>query len=178
MVTLKGNSIYLRALEPEDLEFIYLIENDESIWEVSNTQTPYSKFLIRQYLENAHQDIYEAKQLRLAICENDSKKAIGLIDLFDFDPKNKRAGVGIIIQNEANRGKGFGKEALGLLIDYAFVHLQLHQLFANIGVENEASSMLFSTFGFEKIGVKKEWIFINNQFQDEAIYQLINTKKY
>ena len=70
MVTLKGQNIFLRALEPEDLEFVYAIENDEAIWEVSNTQTPYSKFLIRQYLENAHQDIYEAKQLRFAICKN------------------------------------------------------------------------------------------------------------
>ena len=70
MITLKGTNIYLRALEPEDLEFIYKIENNESVWDVSNTQTPYSRFLIRQYLENAHQDIYEAKQLRLAICLN------------------------------------------------------------------------------------------------------------
>ena len=85
MTTLKGNTIYLRALEPEDLEFIYAIENNESVWEVSNTQTPYSRFLIRQYLENAHQDIYEAKQMRLAICLSDTFEAIGLIDLFDFD---------------------------------------------------------------------------------------------
>ena len=68
-MTLQGNTIHLRALEPEDLEFVYAIENDENIWEVSNTITPYSKFLIRQYLENAHQDIYEAKQLRLVICK-------------------------------------------------------------------------------------------------------------
>src|SRR5690606_16263691 len=108
MVTLKGHTIYLRALEPEDLEFVYAIENDESIWEVSNTQTPYSRFLIRQYLENAQQDIYEAKQLRLAICKNGSLNAIGLIDLFDFDPVNQRAGVGIIIHNNAERGQGAG----------------------------------------------------------------------
>lgn len=44
MITLKGESVYLRALEPEDLEFIYTIENDQNIWEVSNTQTPYSRF--------------------------------------------------------------------------------------------------------------------------------------
>ncbi len=176
MVSLKGNSVYLRALEPDDLEFIYHIENDESIWEVSNTQTPYSKFLIRQYLENAHQDIYEAKQLRLAICINGSNTAIGLIDLFDFDPKNQRAGIGIVIQNQADRSKGFGKEALSLLIDYAFIHLQLHQLFANIGSENTASSSLFSTFGFQKIGVKKDWMLFNNQFHDEDLYQLINSK--
>lgn len=173
-MTLKGNTIYLRALEPEDLEFIYAIENDEDIWEVSNTQTPYSKFLIRQYLENAHQDIYEAKQLRLAICTNTSDKAIGLIDLFEFDPKNNRAGIGIVIQNKEDRSNGYGKEALGLVIDFSFNQLQLHQLFANIGVENSSSLNLFAIFGFQKIGVKKEWIYMNNKYQDEAIFQLIN----
>lgn len=173
MVTLKGNTVYLRALEPQDLEFIYAIENNETIWEVSSTQTPYSKYLIHQYLENAHQDIYEAKQLRLAICKKDTFEAIGLIDLFDFDPRNKRAGIGIIIQNEGDRAKGFGKEALGLLINYGFQQLQLHQLYANIGVENKASIALFTTFGFEEIGVKKDWNFTNNSFQDEALFQLI-----
>lgn len=173
MVTLQGKNSYLRALEPEDLEFVYAIENDENIWEVSNTITPYSKFLIRQYLENAHQDIYEAKQLRLAICKNDTSEAIGLIDLFDFDVKNKRAGVGIIIQNKKDRSSGFGKEALGLLIDYAFEQLQLHQLFANIGTENKASLALFTTFGFAEIGVRKDWNFSNNKFHDEAVFQLI-----
>lgn len=173
MITLKGTKIYLRALEPEDLEFVYAVENNEAIWEVSNTQTPYSRFLIRQYLENAHQDIYEAKQLRLAICKNDSADAIGLIDLFDFDPKNKRAGVGIIIQDENDRHSGYGKEALGLVIGYAFNQLQLHQLYANISTENSASLTLFTTFGFEKIGVKKDWNFTRNRFHDEALFQLI-----
>jgi diamine N-acetyltransferase len=172
-MTLHGNTIYLRALEPEDLEFVYAIENDENIWEVSNTITPYSKFLIRQYLENAHQDIYEAKQLRLVICKKGNSEAIGLIDLFDFDAKNKRAGIGIIIQNDVDRNNGFGKQALSLVINYAFEQLQLHQLYANIGTENKASESLFTTFGFEKIGVKKDWNFINNAFHDEAVYQLI-----
>jgi diamine N-acetyltransferase len=174
MVTLQGDKIYLRALEPEDLDFVYAIENDETIWEVSNTQTPYSKFLIRQYLQNAHQDIYEAKQLRLAICKNDTFESIGLIDLFDFDARNKRAGIGIIIQNQNNRSEGYGKEAIGLLINYAFQKLELHQLFANIGTENEASLNLFITFGFQKIGIKKEWNLLKGKFHDEAIFQLIN----
>ncbi len=173
-MTLLGTNLFLRALEPEDLEFIYHIENDESIWHVSNTQTPYSKFLIRQYLENAHQDIFEAKQLRLAICIKNTSEAVGLIDLFDFDPVNHRAGIGIVIQNETNRGNGIGKEALGLLIDYSFKQLQLHQLYANIGVDNEPSLNLFATFGFQKIGVKKDWIFNDNSFHDEAIFQLVN----
>jgi diamine N-acetyltransferase len=174
MITLKGNTIYLRALEPEDLEFVYAIENNESIWNVSNTQTPYSRFLIRQYLENAHQDIYEAKQLRLAICMNDTFEAIGLIDLFDFDPNNNRAGVGIVISNDAMRNSGIGSEALQLIINYAFNQLQLHQLYANIGSKNEISISLFTKFGFQKIGIKKDWNKIQNLYEDEFFYQLIN----
>ena len=81
MITLKGETIYLRALEPNDLEFVYAMENDQSIWEVSNTQTPYSRFLVKQYLENAHQDIYEAKQLRLAICQDEDFPALGVKSL-------------------------------------------------------------------------------------------------
>ncbi|MBW1654905.1 MULTISPECIES: GNAT family N-acetyltransferase [Flavobacterium] len=174
MITLKGETIYLRALEPEDLEFIYTIENDQNIWEVSNTQTPYSRFLIKQYLENAHQDIYEAKQLRLAICQDEDFPALGLIDLFDFDPRNNRAGIGIVIQKEENKGQNIGSEALELLIKYAFYNLNLHQLYANIGVENAASIALFTKFGFEKIGIKKDWILLHNKYQDEAVFQLIN----
>src|SRR6476620_12710418 len=120
MLTLKGKTVYLRALEPNDLEFVYAVENDEAIWNVSNTQTPYSRFLIRQYLENAHQDIYEAKQLRLAICKNDGFEAVGLIDLFDFDPRNQRAGIGIVIKNQEHRNLGIGKESLELLVNFCF----------------------------------------------------------
>ncbi|MEZ0005764.1 diamine N-acetyltransferase [Flavobacterium sp. 28YEA47A] len=174
MITLKGKTIYLRALEPEDLEFVFAVENDESIWEFSNTQTPYSRFLIRQYLENAHQDIYEAKQLRLAICKNDTFEAIGLIDLFEYDPRNNRAGIGIVIRNEGNRNQGIGSQALELLIQYSFRQLNLKQLFANINPENEASIALFTNFGFEKIGIKKQWNLIDGVYKDEAMFQLIN----
>ncbi len=172
--SLKGSNISLRALEPTDLDFIYAIENNQDIWEVSNTNTPYSKFLIQQYLENAHQDIYEAKQLRLVICKNNDFNAIGLIDLFDFDPKNRRAGIGILIQNPEDRHQKFGSEALELLINYAFQDLNLHQLYANIGIENSPSLRLFTTFGFEKIGIKKQWLLVAGIYKDEAIYQLIN----
>lgn len=175
MVTLKGETVYLRSLEPEDLEFVYKLENNETIWEISNTQAPYSRFLIRRYLQNAHQDVYEAKQLRLAICKHQETEPVGMIDLFDFDPLHQRAGVGIVIIDESERNKGFGKEALGLLINYSFFHLGLHQLYANIDVNNTASISLFTNFGFVCSGIKKDWNKNkkNACFTDEALYQLI-----
>ena len=173
MITLKGKDIYLRALEPEDLDFIHSVENDESIWELSNTQTPYSRFLIKEYIENAHKDIFEVKQLRLVI-SNYSNIALGMIDLFDFDYKNRRAGVGILVKETAERQKGVGNEALGLLINYCKTHLNLHQLYCNISEENQNSLKLFSKHDFQIIGLKKDWNYINGSYKNEYLLQLIN----
>ena len=173
MVKLQGEHIYLRALENEDLDFVYAIENDTSLWELSDTQTPYSRFLIKQYLENAQQDIFEAKQLRLAICDK-KDNTIGLIDVFDFNIKNKRAGIGIVIQSEADRYKGYGKAALELLVNYCFTTLHLHQVYANISENNLPSIKLFEGNGFKKIGFKKDWSFDGNQYSNEYILQRIN----
>lgn len=173
MVSLKGENIYLRALEPEDLDFVYEIENDTSLWVLSDTQTPYSRFLIKQYLENAQQDIFEAKQLRLAICTLEGI-AIGLIDVFDFDIKNRRAGIGILIKDKVNRYKGIGKEALDLLVTYCFKTLHLHQVYANISEMNSASLNLFENNGFKKIGLKRDWSFDGQQFSNEYILQRLN----
>ena len=171
MVTLKGDLVYLRALEPEDLEFIYYIENDESIWEVSQTQTPYSKFLIKQYLENCHKDIYEVKQLRMVIVSYDDS-VVGFVDLFDFDPKNKKVGLGILVLDKV-RGKKYGSEALSLLINYTFKNLNVHQIYANVLEDNDASIHLFKKYGFEMECLKKDWILENGKYKNEYLFQLI-----
>ena len=130
--------------------------------------------MIKQYIEPAHKDVFEAKQLRLVI-SNYENVALGMIDIFDFDFLNKRAGIGILIKDEKDRGKGVGAEALHLLVKYSFTHLQLHQLYCNIFEENKASLKLFKKQGFKIIGLKNDWIFTNNKFENEYLLQLINT---
>lgn len=173
MLTFKGELVYLRPLETDDIDFLYELENNPEIWEISGTLTPYSRNVLKRYLENAHRDIFEVKQLRLCIC-NKENETIGLIDLFDFDPKNKRAGVGIIIKEDNDRNKGAGTEALELLMKYAFSILDLRQLYANVGEENVASIHLFSKLGFQMAGIKKDWIRSGNTFKNELLYQKIN----
>ena len=173
MELLKGQHINLRALEKEDLNFLYELENNTDVWEISGTVTPYYKDVLAYYLENAHRDIYEVKQLRLVISNADNK-ALGLIDLYDFDPKHKRAGVGIVIVNEAERNKGIGSEALRLITNYAFSTLEIRQLYANILEENKRSIHLFQKLGFVKVGVKKDWISSGGVYKNEVLFQKIN----
>ena len=168
---LVGENIRLRALEPEDLDLFYKWENDSSIWKISQTYKPFSRDLLKRYLENAHQDIFTVKQLRLMI-ERDGV-AIGTIDLFDYEPIHARAGLGIWIVQESNRRQGYAIESLRLIIEYAFFKLQLNQLYCNISANNQASINLFSALDFALIGVKKKWNKSPNGWEDELMFQLL-----
>lgn len=172
MLTLQGKTVFLRALEPDDLEFVFSAENNEEFWEISTTSTPYSRFILKQYIENSHKDIYEAKQLRLIICTT-KNVPVGMIDLFDFEPKHKRAALGILICNKTDRGKGYGAETLALITNYCFTHLNFHQLYANVGIDNVPSQQLFEKAGFLVAGHKKDWNLVKGKFKDELLYQLI-----
>lgn len=174
---MKYDKIRLRALEPEDLELLYNWENNLSYWVISNTVSPFSKYTLKRYVENSHKSIYETGQLRLMIDHITDKISIGTIDIFDFDPFHKRAGLGILIANEDYRRKGYATMALTCLVDYCFKTLQLHQLYCNILANNCESIDLFKKIGFVETGVKKEWINTSDGYLDEHIFQLINPKK-
>ena len=170
---LENNKVKIRALEPDDISLLYKWENDTSVWKYSNTFIPFSKFTLKKYLENAHLDIFEAKQVRFIIEANDisNPEPIGLIDLFDYEAMHNRAGVGILIGELAYRKKGYAFAALGLIKDYAFNILHLHQLYCNISFNNEKSLKLFLKHGFTITGTKQEWIFNGNEWEDEYFLQ-------
>lgn len=172
---MRSENLQLRALEPGDIDLLYKWENDTSIWHLSNTLAPFSRFALEQYVMNAGDDIFATRQLRLMIDlhTEDPARTIGCIDLFDFDPVNLRAGLGILFVGQ-ERGKGFASEALDIMIDYAFSRLKLHQLFSNVISGNTASLELFKKKHFSVIGVKKEWLWSENTWIDEYLLQLIN----
>ncbi len=175
-MTMRNQEIILRAPEPEDLEILYRWENDPDIWPVSNTLTPFSRYVLRQYLENSRQDIFELKQARFMIdLQHDSSPAvtIGTIDLFQYDPLHLRAGVGILIKEQQHRRQGYAGKALDLLLEYCFTTLQLHQVFCNITDGNDDSIQLFRSRGFTETGRKKEWIKTRDIWVDELFFQLL-----
>ena len=161
-------------MEPEDLELLYEWENNESYWVISNTISPFSKFTLKRYLKNSHKNIYETGQLRLMIDQFEEKVTIGTIDIFDFDLFHKRAGIGILIADEASRRKGYSSMSLKCLADYCFKTLQLHQLYCNILANNCESMDLFKKQGFVQCGIKKDWIKTSDGYFDEYMFQLIN----
>ncbi len=171
---LTGKKIKLRAIEPSDVDLLYNWENDFELWKVSSTLKPFSKNIIKKYIELEHQDIFQSKQLRFMIeTTGKSEETIGMIDIFDYDPYANRAGVGIMI-HENFREKGFALDALQVLEEYCFRYLNFHQLYCNISEQNEISIRLFKNAGFETTCLRKDWIFTGEKYENVFFLQKLN----
>lgn len=172
MEAIHGHKIYLRPTHSSDADLVYRWENNPEVWEISQTAEPFTKEEIEKFVCQLP-DLHGMKQLRLIICEKTSNRAIGAIDLFDFDARNRRAGVGILIAEMADRDVGFGGEALDLLMGYCTKNLNLVQLYCNILVDNVSSISLFKSKGFEEVGVKRAWIKSGEVWKDEILLQMV-----
>ena len=172
---LQKDNIVLRSPEPADVDFLYTLENDQRLWHLSNTNTPFSRFDLEQYVLHAEKDVFKNRQARFMIDKltGNTRQTVGAIDLFAVEAKHRRAGIGITVI-EQERGKGQASTALDILIDYAFTLLNLHQLYCNIEADNQNSLRLFASKGFLKAGKKQAWILRNGKWVDEYFLQLIN----
>ena len=152
---LKDTEISLRSPEPEDLELMYAMENDTTLWSIGNATLPYSRYTLREYLEQSRQDLFTERQARFVITLANSEAA-GMIDLADFDPLNSRAEVCIGLLGK-HRGKGIATRALTLLCEYTFKKLHLNQLYAFVPEWNDESLKLFEKNGFKKSALLQQW---------------------
>ncbi|MCF6170786.1 MAG: GNAT family N-acetyltransferase [Bacteroidales bacterium] len=172
---LQKENVILRAPEPADVDFLYSLENDQRLWHLSNTHSPFSRFDLEQFVLRAEKDVFASRQGRFMIDKSsgNEQQTVGAIDLFEVEAKHQRAGIGIMVI-AGERGKGVASTALDILIDYAFTFLNLHQLFCNIEADNLKSLHLFAAKGFLKTGKKHAWNRRNGQWVDEYFLQLIN----
>ena len=141
--------------------------------EVLAQKRPFSKYVLRKYLENQHLDMYEIRQQRFVLSMTNNV-AVGFVDLYDFEPFHRRAGVGLIIL-ERYRRKGYALQALELLENYCLRFYKMRQIYANIAAENTESIQLFEKNKFECVGLKKQWNYYDGSFHDEYLYQKIVT---
>lgn len=161
----------LRAMEPEDLDLLYKIENDVKLWNVSATNVPYSRYVLHDYIAHSSGDIYTDKQVRLII-ENECGKTIGMVDIVNFAPQHQRAELGIVIQ-EQFRGKGYGKAVVQEVLKYAKHVLHLHQIYVVVAVDKGNILALFAQLGFTEGCRLADWLYDGTAYRDAVLMQYI-----
>ena len=171
-MNIEGTVCRLRALEIEDIEAMYGWENDTEVWRVSGSVAPFSRNVLRRLIDEQQFDIYATRQMRLVIECATSGEAVGAVDLFEFDPHHRHAGVGIIVAPPYRR-QGYALDALLTLERYAKEVLMLHQLWCSAGADNKASLSLFAKAGYAECGRRREWILSTDGATDEVLMQKI-----
>lgn len=171
-MNLEGRTTRLRALEPGDIDLMYAWENDTAVWSVSGTLAPFSRHTLERFIQEQQFDIFQTRQQRLVI-ETLGGIPVGALDFFELDPINRRAGIGILIHDDALRGKGYASDAVETACRYAREVLNLHQLWCNVGSDNAPSRRLFAKAGFAEIDVKRDWLWRPDGYGDEILLQKI-----
>ncbi len=163
--------VRLRAIEPEDLDVLYRIENDTTLWDVGATNVPYSRYTLHDYIASSSDDIYADRQVRMMI-ENEDSTVVGMVDLVAFSPEHRRAEVSVVIMNGYLR-RGYAMAALSRLHDYALRILHLHQLYAVVAADNIASVRLFVKAGYEDTTHLRNWLFDGKEYHDAVVLQCL-----
>ena len=162
-------SVQLRAIEPEDLDLLYSIENDTRLWNVGATNVPYSRYTLHDYIATSADDIYADRQVRLMVV-NEAGETVGVADLTHFEPQHLRAEVGIVVM-DAHRRRGYAASAMEALCDYAVRIVHLHQLYAVVAADNEAALRFFAKAGFTRQAVLRDWLSAGRQYVDAVLMQ-------
>jgi diamine N-acetyltransferase len=161
--------VHLRAIEPEDLDALYAIENDHKIWNIGVTNVPYSRYVLHDYIAHSRNDIYADGQVRLII-EAEGRGVVGVADLTNFDPKNNRAEIGIIIM-EPFRHQGYAVATLKEMKRYAADILHLHQLYAVIACSNTPAIKMFKDVGVSADILLHQWLYDGKKYCDARLLQ-------
>ena len=162
-------------MEPEDTDLLFRMENDSKDWWMGSTLNPISRATLRNFTSGQH-DLWRDLQLRLMIDSLETEtKTIGAVDLYQLDPRNSRAGVGIVIL-ESQRQKGHAQNSLRLLVQYAFEHLGLNQLWAEIPETNGISLSIFEAVGFVETGTLRQWIRHQDEWVNAKWVQCLRTE--
>ena len=173
---LHNETLLLRAIEPEDIDVFSGWENDTGYWETGNTIAPFSRFALKQYIQQATQDIYETKEIRFIIERKSDGVSVGTIDVSRIDFFHKRAEMGILI-DKACQEKGYAVMALNVLQEYVFGFIGLQQLYCHVSVTNIASQRMLERVGFEQVGTLINWLRRGDAFHDAFFYQLQRAEK-
>ncbi len=163
------NSVTLRAIEPEDLDVLYQIENDRRLWNVGTTNVPYSRYTLHDYLATSADDAFADKQVRMVV-ENAQHEMVGIADVVNFNPSHCRAEVGIVIM-DAHRRRGYAETALQELCHYAQQVLHLHQVYAVVASDNLPAVALFEKVGFQQQQVLKDWLYDGKAYHNAVLMQ-------
>jgi len=158
-----GDEIYLRPLEMEDIDSFILWLNDEEVRQYLMRTSPLNKVREKEFVENLYKD---DRDIVLGIVLKENDQLIGNIALHRISIPYRQAGLGIFIGDKSCWSKGYGTEALNLILGYGFNQLNLHRIHLTVLSFNARAIRAYEKVGFKREGVFREHIYRDGKYHD------------
>lgn len=167
---LESERIYLRKLEEIDAPIMLVNTTDEEIRYMTGTKPKFTLEQIQAHINNINND---SSRHDFAICLKDDDQMIGELSIFDIDEEDKKAGFRISMSSIKLTGKGYGTEAIKIVLRFVFEELKLNRLQLEVFSHNLRGIRAYEKVGFVKEGVLRESLYYNGTYSDEIIMAII-----
>lgn len=165
-----GERLYLRPVEKDDSAYLRTWSNDPEMRCLTGEVTPMSQSAAEKYCEHV-QTAEDRVWLMMVVKENE--RVIGETGLLRIFYPWRTADLSIMIGDRYARGKGYGKEAILLMLDYAFGALALHRIAIGVVGFNERALRFYEKVGFKREGIQRDGYFYNHQFSDFVMMSIL-----
>ncbi|MEA3334681.1 MAG: GNAT family protein [Chloroflexota bacterium] len=169
---LQGDQVRLTALSEEDLPLLWHWYQDAGFLRLLNATPaqPRSKKQLRSWIENSSAS---DRDMTLAIRTLDDDRLLGYVELDGILWNQGVASLSIAIGNRDAWGRGYGREALALILRFAFQELNLHRIGITVFSYNQRAIALYESLGFQKEGAMREFVHRDGQRHDMLVYGLL-----
>lgn len=165
---LEGEHIYLRPFLKEDINFFTKWYNDPKTRGKIGEVYPTSIFDAEKIVERNSKD-----SIWFAIVKKSDDKVIGETGLLRMFPAWQATDLTIIIPDEINQHKGYGKEAINIIINYAFGYLNFNRISIGVVGFNENALCFYKKVGFKKEGIQEEGYYYNYKYYDFIMMRIL-----
>ncbi|WP_026906661.1 GNAT family N-acetyltransferase [Paucisalibacillus globulus] len=161
----ESDRLKLRKVCLEDLETYHSWRNDMEV--MVTTSPSLDLFTLEETKQFVHDKLVGSHSSKTYIIfDKNSGKSIGITSLVNIDYKNRNAEYIIDIGEKEFWGKGYGKEALVLLIDYAFLEMNLHRVSLRVFAFNQKAINLYKVIGFKEEGISRQALYRKGNWHD------------
>ncbi|MEK4091510.1 MULTISPECIES: GNAT family N-acetyltransferase [unclassified Viridibacillus] len=167
---LENERIYLRNLQVSDAPIMLENTTDEEIRYMTGTKPNFTLNQIKAHINNVNND---SSRYDFAICLKNNDQMIGELSIFEIDEENNKAGFRISMSSIELTGKGYGTEAIIIVLRFVFEELKLNRLQLEVFSHNLRGIRVYEKVGFVKEGVLRESLYYNGTYSDEVIMAIL-----
>jgi RimJ/RimL family protein N-acetyltransferase len=174
LICLEGQHVYLASISSNDVDIFMESMNDEDVRILARTRRDVMNELnTKEMIERLQRE-----EEGFIVYEKEGNTKIGYALLMDKDLYNREASLALVIGKKVNRGKGFGKEAIQLLMKHGFIGLNLESLFLEVFEYNSAAIKLYEDVGFKYVGKRRNSRIVGNEKYDTIIMDMISEEYF